>query len=259
MAKYCKNCGSELSLQDKYCSKCGESIFKGSSIIKTENTLAKVGFILSIVTILTCGITSIFSLIISLISLCICDNDDKKGRTYSISGIVISAIMLLFITCLFILGSGEEDFDVSDNLNESNQKNVIQKSKSKEKTTENSEDQANKESTKEIEKEYISVDIDDLEDELEENAAAAQDNYKGKYLAVTGRLSVIDSNLKYIEIVSPTDDWDVFGVTCYIKNSKTREVVKTLTKDQTVLVKGKIIKVGETLGYFMNIDEIISQ
>lgn len=114
-------------------------------------------------------------------------------------------------------------------------------------------------SSKQEVREYTSVNIDDLEDALENNAAAAKDTYDGKYLEITGRLGTIDSDLKYISLLSVTDDWDMIGVHCTIKNSKTKEVVKSLSKDQTIIVKGKITDVGEVLGYYLDIDEVIPQ
>lgn len=107
--------------------------------------------------------------------------------------------------------------------------------------------------------EYTKVDIDVLEDVLENNAATAKDTYKGKYLEITGRLGTIDSDLKYISLLSTTDDWDMIGVHCSIKNSATKDVVKSLSNDQTIIVKGKITDVGEVMGYYLDIDEIISQ
>lgn len=121
------------------------------------------------------------------------------------------------------------------------------------------ESKSSKSNSEKIVIEYENVDIDTLEDALENNAAAAKDSYKGKYLAITGRLGTIDSDLKYISLLSTTDNWDILGVHCTIKNSKTKDVVKTLTKDQTIVVKGKITDVGEVLGYYLDIDEIIPQ
>ena len=106
---------------------------------------------------------------------------------------------------------------------------------------------------------YEEVDIDELEETLENNAAAAKDTYNGKYLIITGRLGTIDSDLKYISLLSTTDEWDIIGVHCTIKNKETKEVVKSLTKDQVIKVKGKITDVGEVLGYYLDIDEIITE
>ena len=105
--------------------------------------------------------------------------------------------------------------------------------------------------------EYTPVDIDELEEALENNAAVAKEKYNGKYFAISGRLGTIDSDLEYISLLSPTDKWDIIGIHCTIKNAKTRKMVKTLVKDQNIIVKGKITDVGEVLGYYLDIDEIL--
>lgn len=105
--------------------------------------------------------------------------------------------------------------------------------------------------------EYTKVSIDELDDALEKNAAAAKDTYNGQYLEVTGRLGVIDSDLKYIALYSTTNQFDLVGMNCYIKNNEQKEIVKTLSKDDTVVVKGKITNVGEVLGYSLDITEIV--
>ena len=104
--------------------------------------------------------------------------------------------------------------------------------------------------------EYTSVNIDELEEALKNNAAAAKDTYNGKYLAITGKLGTIDSDLKYIGLLSTTNNFDLTGVHCTIKNEEQKNVVKTLKKDDTIVVKGKITNVGEVLGYYLDIAEI---
>ena len=106
--------------------------------------------------------------------------------------------------------------------------------------------------------EYQKVDIDEMEDALERNAAVAQDTYKGKYVEVTGELSTIDSKLSYIYIKSTTKDFDLTRFSCSVKNTATKDVVKTLEKGQTIVVKGKITGVGEVMGYDLDIDEIVA-
>lgn len=105
---------------------------------------------------------------------------------------------------------------------------------------------------------YQKIDIDTLESALENNAAAAKVNYKGKYLEVTGRLGVIDSDLSYIVLLSTTNEWDFTGVHCTLSKKAVKEKVMTLSTDQTIVVRGKITDVGEVLGFFMDIDEIIA-
>ncbi len=105
--------------------------------------------------------------------------------------------------------------------------------------------------------EYTKVDVDDLDKALEKNAAAAKDTYNGKYLEITGRLGTIDSDLKYLSLLSTTNEFDIVGIQCYIKNNKQKEIVKSLSKDDTIIIKGKITNVGEVLGYSLDIIDII--
>ena len=53
----------------------------------------------------------------------------------------------------------------------------------------------------------------------------ASDKYKGQYLEITGKLSVIDSNGKYISI-TPDDPFAILGVQCYIKSDEQKDAIK---------------------------------
>ena len=105
--------------------------------------------------------------------------------------------------------------------------------------------------------EYTAVTTDELSDALDNNPAAASDTYKGKYWEVTGRLSNIDSDCNYISLVDIDDEWNFVNIQCYTKNEEQKNIVKQLSMDQTLTVKGKITDVGEVIGYQMDIDEII--
>lgn len=105
--------------------------------------------------------------------------------------------------------------------------------------------------------EYTAVTVDELEDALSNNAAAAKDTYNNKYLEITGRLGTIDSNLQYISLLSTTNEFDLTGIHCSIKNEEQKNIVKTLSKDDTITVRGKITDVGEVLGYYLDITEIV--
>lgn len=155
----------------------------------------------------------------------------KNGKGMAITGLVLAGVALILATVINAGTSSAINEATGDNSVPSNTKTIV----------------------------YESVDIDTLEDALDNNAAAAKDTYNGKYLAVTGRLGTIDSDLKYISLLSTTDSWDIIGIHCTIKTQSVRDVVKTLSKDQTITVKGKITDVGEVLGYYLTIDEIIAQ
>ena len=199
-----------------------------------KSSLSTAGFVCSLCGFVTCGITSIIGLILSIIGL---SQSKKNGQSdgLAIAGIVIGALPLVGV--LLILATGG-----TSSLN----------------TTDDGKQQSG-EKSKTTERTYMQVTVDDLEDALENNAAAAKDTYKGQYVEVTGKLGTIDSDLKYIGLDSLTKEWDLVGIHCNIKNSETKDIVKTLTKDQTIIVKGKITDVGEVLGYYLDIEEIIPQ
>ena len=103
--------------------------------------------------------------------------------------------------------------------------------------------------------EYTAYTVTELSEDLNSNALKAADKYKGQYVELTGRLSVIDSNGKYVSIVDSTDEWAITGVQCYIKNDEQKQVVMDMSIGDEVVVKGKITDVGEVLGYFLDITE----
>ena len=84
--------------------------------------------------------------------------------------------------------------------------------------------------------------------QLDSNAMGASDKYKGKYLEITGKLSNIDAAGKYIDLMAD-GDFEIIGVQCYIKNA-------SMSKGDTVTLKGKCTDVGEVLGYSLYIEEI---
>lgn len=105
--------------------------------------------------------------------------------------------------------------------------------------------------------EYTVVSVDEMMSLLSENALNATDTYDDQYVEVTGNLSVIDSSGSYISLYPENDPYAFMGVQCYIKSDEQAEVVKTLKKDQSVTVRGKITGVGEVLGYTLDIDSFV--
>ena len=103
--------------------------------------------------------------------------------------------------------------------------------------------------------EYTAYTVTELSEDLNSNALKAADKYKGQYVELTGRLSVIDSNGKYVSIVDSTDEWAITGVQCYIKNDEQKQVVMDMSIGDEIVVKGKITNVGEVLGYFLDMTE----
>ena len=104
--------------------------------------------------------------------------------------------------------------------------------------------------------EYIIYSVDDMMSDLKANALKASEKYKDQYVEITGKLSNIDSSGKYIDLKPANDEFVILGVQCYIKNDDQKNKVMEMSKGDTVTLKGKITKVGEVMGYSLNIDEI---
>lgn len=103
--------------------------------------------------------------------------------------------------------------------------------------------------------EYTSVSVNDMMSDLDSNAMGASDKYKGKYLEITGKLSNIDAAGKYIDLMAD-GDFEIIGVQCYIKNDDQKSKIASMSKGDTVTLKGKCTDVGEVLGYSLDIEEI---
>lgn len=95
-----------------------------------------------------------------------------------------------------------------------------------------------------------------MDKDLENNAASAKDKYEEKYIEITGKLSVIDSDGKYISLTDPDDEWDLVGIMCYIESDEQLDEVKELSTGDDVTVGGKVTNVGEIIGYSIDIDYI---
>lgn len=104
--------------------------------------------------------------------------------------------------------------------------------------------------------EYTGYDIAKLNADLESNAVAAKDKYIDQYIEITGELSNIDSDGKYISLTDPDDEWDLVGIMCYIESDEQLDKVKELSTGDDVTVGGKVTNVGEIIGYSIDIDYI---
>ena len=95
-----------------------------------------------------------------------------------------------------------------------------------------------------------------MDKDLENNAASAKDKYEEQYIEITGKLSVIDSDGKYISLTDLDDEWDLVEIMCYIESDEQLDEVKELSTGDDVTVGGKVTNVGEIIGYSIDIDYI---
>ena len=119
-----------------------------------------------------------------------------------------------------------------------------------------STDGANSTSAAQQEITYTAYSVSELMDDLNTNAMNASDKYKDQYVELTGKLNVIDSNGKYISLVSSDDEFAITGVQCYFQSDEQKSAVKSAAIGDTLVVKGKITDVGEVMGYSLNMDEV---
>ena len=207
---------------------------KEEKTLKENNTSALIGFILSLT-----GCLAIPGFLFSFIALVTCNEYKNKRKGLAIAGLVISSILIIISINIY-----NNKNNTNSNSNTKNDNYVHYSINS------NSEPEKI---------EYTKVDIDTMEKDLDNNAAAAKETYNGKHLEITGKLGTIDSDLKYISLLSLTDEWDIIGIHCTLVNQTDKDMVKTLTKNQTIIVRGKITDVGEVLGYYLDVEEIIAQ
>lgn len=103
---------------------------------------------------------------------------------------------------------------------------------------------------------YMSVTVDEMYAELEDNALSAEEKYNGEYVSVTGRMDVIDSDGQYIGLYPLDDEWALHDIHCTLTSDEQKEKIMEHSKGDTITVKGKITDVGELLGYYMDVDSI---
>ena len=110
--------------------------------------------------------------------------------------------------------------------------------------------------TQEAPKNYAEADIDILLNDAKNNAAKANRDYKGKYVKiVNGIVFNIESNARYIQLEG-SDPYTLIHVTCNPKDSKVKDAMINLSKNQRVTVYGKITDVGEIMGYQVDMDKV---
>lgn len=105
--------------------------------------------------------------------------------------------------------------------------------------------------------EYTSVDLQTMLDELKNNALRAEQTYNKAYVELVGKISVIDSDGKYISIEPvDADSWNFDSVRCDLKTDEHRAVIMNKGRGETVTVRGQITDIGEILGYVLKVDTI---
>ncbi len=108
MSKFCSNCGTEIAEGANACSNCGTLINKPQTASVNNNNqtngFAIAGFVLSLVSLVCCGATSLLGLIFSIIGLVQSKKFNGNGKGLAIAGIIISCIFVIIVVLLYALG-----------------------------------------------------------------------------------------------------------------------------------------------------------
>ena len=108
-----------------------------------------------------------------------------------------------------------------------------------------------------IEIEYTEVSINDMLNELSNNALRAEKTYQDKYIKFTGKIENIDSDGAYITVSEIDNEFPLFEtIHCSVTDDTQLDVIINKNTGDTVNIKGQVTSVGEVIGYIIDIDEI---
>ena len=123
MKIFCGSCGNKMNKNEKYCSKCGKHVkinddkenkFNLINTSNKNNSLSLIGFIFSIIGVITCGLTSFIGFVLSIVAF----SNNKKVKqkdSLALSGIIMSGIMIgLYVIGAFIVVITAKDIIVED-------------------------------------------------------------------------------------------------------------------------------------------------
>ena len=105
---------------------------------------------------------------------------------------------------------------------------------------------------------YEHYNVTELFDVLKSNAMKAQETFKDKKVELEGFLGTIDSKWKYIGLSAGENNYEYLfqEVQCSIKNNEQKEIIMEMSRGDALIVRGTITRIGEVLGYSLDIDSI---
>lgn len=111
----------------------------------------------------------------------------------------------------------------------------------------------------EAQKQYQEISADQLVNELESNAAKASKTYKGKDLKIVGgTVGVIDADANYFSL-RDSNSFSLTNITCDARGKNMKAIkaqIVEFSKNQPIVVYGRVSDVGEIMGYRVDIDKL---
>ncbi|MDD3002035.1 MAG: hypothetical protein PHF29_09810 [Candidatus Riflebacteria bacterium] len=178
----------------------------------------------------------------------ICPNCKKR------QSMPVWAIILIVFVVFVILGSFSTKGDSTTTNAETTDKTESTEAQEGTKEVEVAEVVAEEVEVEEV-IEYTTYEVGELLDDLNNNALKAESKYSEQYVELSGELSNIDSDGKYISITPSDEEFAIIGVQCYLMSDEQKDKVMEMSKGDVITVRGKITSVGEVMGYSLDIDE----
>lgn len=104
---------------------------------------------------------------------------------------------------------------------------------------------------------FEKITVQELYDELSNNALRAETMFQDKLLEVSGYICSTDSDGKYFTIASTPDSWDINTLMCDFADDTQRQVFMNMNKGDSITVRVKIKSIGEIIGYTADLIEIL--
>ena len=162
---------------------------------------------------------------------------------------IAGGVLFFMLSTAFISSSGDKKEDDSKSASTSSSASKSNSSKSHESSSKNSSDKENVITYEEVSKAA-------MEDLLENNAAAAVQRYEDKYVKITDCvIRKLDSNGESVWLEGDSL-WGSLLVKA--KNDTAKKDIMKLSKGDSVVIYGKVTRVGDTLGYSVDAQRIVT-
>lgn len=99
---------------------------------------------------------------------------------------------------------------------------------------------------------YEKYTVEEMMNDLDDNAARAKEKYYGKYVEITGRVNMIDSSASSFDLIPTNNSWEIRSVTCDAKTEDHEKKIMNISNNDVITVRGKI-NIANEWGYNMSI------
>ena len=171
----------------------------------------------------------------------------SKPKGFSFGKLIGIVVVVLIVISVF--GQCSDDDSDNDPSDKSDNKQAVVE----EPDTDFTEEEPIEEEPVNVD--YIGITVDELYQELKDNALRAETKYQDAYLELTGNLVSIDSDGKYFSL---EEIGAIYGssVLCDITDNAQKEKIMEHNKGDTITIKCQVTTIGEIMGYSVDVIEV---